>query len=339
MFKRATNGFVQLVCFGDKPDTDAWGQPWRCIPVTDRERLVDAAVSVATRAANADKRVVFCPPICALVSPDGYRGFAEADLAAGVAVSVDLDNVPSRAGTELLTEIIGCTPTVIVHTGGIYIDGSGVEHDRVHLHWRLSRPATTDEDKAVLKECRNLAAYMLTFLHPEGTVGGDRSGVPVIHPMRWPGSYHRKVEPTMAWGEYDRDQEIDLAVAYERLRAAVPGTAVRSPSGAPEIEPREPTKVVHQSPEPDGSYDGDDVISALDAIPNNNLPWEAWKEIGAGIIAGMGTSGSAFAAFDEFSRKSGKYSRSGTEAAWRSNDRLPLPEYHGGVIILHGETS
>lgn len=324
MFKRATNGFVQLVMFGDKPDTDAWGQPWPCIPITDREQLVDAAVRVATRAANADKRVVFCPPICGLVAPDGYRGFAEADLAAGVAISVDLDNVPSRAGTELLTEIIGCTPTTIVHTGGIYIDENGVEHDRVHLHWRLSRPAETDEDKAVLKECRNLAAYMLTFLHPEGTIGGDRSSVPVIHPLRWPGSYHRKAESRMAWGEYDPDQEIDLHVAYDRLRAA-----------APEIEPREPTKVVHhQSPEPDGSYDDDDVISALDAIPNNDLPWEAWKEIGAGIIAGMGTSGSAFAAFDDFSRKSGKYSRTGTEAAWRQMIGCPYRNITVGSLFF-----
>jgi hypothetical protein len=150
--------------FGDKPDRDSWGQPWQRASTTDLDHLVDVAVQEATRAANADKKVVFCPPVCTLVAPTGYGGFAESDLAEGVSISIDLDEVPPTAAKRLLSGILNREPTVTVHTGGIFQDEHGVQEDRLHLHWRLMEPARTKEDHALLKECRDLASRIVKTL-------------------------------------------------------------------------------------------------------------------------------------------------------------------------------
>ncbi|MCD6072170.1 MAG: hypothetical protein K0S42_2686, partial [Microvirga sp.] len=81
----------------------------------------------------------------------------------------------------------------------------------LHLHWRLNEPAT-DGGLKRLKQARKLATKL---------AGGDHSNIPIVHPIRWPGSWHRKAEPRLARIiEYRPEQEIDLGEALEALQAA-----------------------------------------------------------------------------------------------------------------------
>jgi hypothetical protein len=77
--------------------------------------------------------------------------------------------------------------TLVVRSGGSWIDDqSGEVQDKLHLHWRLTEPTRDSATHAALKRARALAAAL---------VGGDRSNAPTVHPIRWPGSWHRKDRP------------------------------------------------------------------------------------------------------------------------------------------------
>ena len=66
----------------------------------------------------------------------------------------------------------------------------------------------------MLKRARQLAAEL---------VGGDPSNKPVCHPIRWPGSWHRKHDPVLCRiEEQNPDCEIDLDAAVAALEAATP---------------------------------------------------------------------------------------------------------------------
>jgi hypothetical protein len=175
-------GIVSLRAFHEEDNP----KPFRvtATPLSgDRKFLIDAAEDDARRAANFPKPIVFCPPLATFSNKDRAR---EKDIAEGLALSVEYDQRPLEAVAKL-EQILG-RPTVVVASGGKWADpASGQVHDKLHLHWRLRRPAT-GEDVALLKQARDLAARL---------VGGDPSNKPVCHPIRWPGSWHRKAEPVM----------------------------------------------------------------------------------------------------------------------------------------------
>jgi hypothetical protein len=101
----------------------------------------------------------------------------------------------------------------VVRSGGRWTNGNGEADDKLHLHWRLVQPAR-DRDLAELKQVRDLAARL---------VGGDPSNKPVCHPIRWPGSWHRKAEPRLCEIEaLNADREIDLDAAFAALKKATP---------------------------------------------------------------------------------------------------------------------
>jgi RecA-family ATPase len=107
----------------------------------------------------------------------------------------------------------------VVTSGGQWTDGDGAAHAKVHLHWRLAVPARGDELKR-LKLARDLASRI---------VGADPSNKPVCHPIRWPGSWHRKGEPILCKIEHvEPDREIDLTTALTTLRAIIPEEAPRA---------------------------------------------------------------------------------------------------------------
>jgi len=142
-----------------------------------------------------------------ILSPKSPTSATEADIAEGVALSVDSDSHPMRS-RQSLTQLLG-EPTCVVLSGGQWTDPeTGEVQDKVHLHWRLQEPTRTPEDHAVLKECRRLAGVI---------VGSDHSAVPLVHPLRWPGSWHRKGEPRLVIAEINPDREIDLYGALEIL--------------------------------------------------------------------------------------------------------------------------
>jgi hypothetical protein len=205
IFRHASQGFVAVRSFYEGAD-----KPFRLstTPMSGGFRfLVDVCEDDARRAAQFPKPVVFCPPLATFASKDRAR---EQDITEGLALSVELDENPQQARAKL-EELLG-PATVVVASGGIWQNGAGVE-DKLHVHWRLAKPAQGG-DLAKLKQSRDLATHI---------VGGDPSNKPVCHPIRWPGSWHRKAEPRLCRIEaLNPDREIDLETALAILLTAAP---------------------------------------------------------------------------------------------------------------------
>ncbi len=188
--------------------------------------LVQLARRIAAECANAPEPVVFCPPVATFADGDSAT---EASLANGLALSVECDQAP-RAARERLEVLLG-PATVVVASGGEWVDpGTGEVQERLHLHWRLSEPTRDADAHRALKRARALAT---------GLVGGDASNAPVVHPIRWPGSWHRKLQPRLSRTVSLTEHEIDLQGALERLRDVTDaqGATASPPSRAGLPEP------------------------------------------------------------------------------------------------------
>jgi hypothetical protein len=180
--------------------------------------LVEVAEDDAYRAANDPDPMVFCPPVCTFRNKDGA---SEKDLDQGLTLSVECDAHPRRARVAL-EEILG-PATMVVRSGGQWTDPvTGEVEDKLHLHWRLKAPASGEALKE-LKRAREFATKL---------VGGDPSHVPISHPIRWPGSWHRKREPVLCSIETASPEcEIDLADALGKLGAACKNEPAQKANG------------------------------------------------------------------------------------------------------------
>lgn len=210
LFRHAgTQGFASLRAFFEGDSS----RPFRISPISlagGLPFLIECAEDDARRAAQDPKPVVFAPPIAVFGNKDRA---GEKDIALGLALSVELDEHPQRA-RERLEELLG-QATVVVRSGGVWTDpATGEVHDKVHCHWRLAKPAQGKDELGKLKEARDIAASL---------VGGDPTNRPVCHPIRWPGSWHRKATPRLCEIEAaDPDREIELDAALATLTAAAP---------------------------------------------------------------------------------------------------------------------
>jgi AAA domain len=209
MFRHASQGYASVRAFLEGNSTKPFRISSAKLTGSGLNFLVDVAEDDAYRAANYPAAVVFCPPIATFVDEDHAR---ERDIAEGLALSVECDSYPLQARRKLET-LLG-PATFVVRSGGVWADpATGEIEDKLHLHWRLRAPACGEALKA-LKRARDLAARL---------VGGDPSNKPVCHPIRWPGSWHRKAEPVMcSIKTADPDSEIDLDDALSKLAAAHP---------------------------------------------------------------------------------------------------------------------
>jgi hypothetical protein len=204
LFRHAgKEGFLSLRAFFE----DDAGKPFRITPTSlagGLKFVVDVAEDDARRAANDPKPVVFAPPIAVFGNKTRAR---QEDVALGLALSVECDAQPQQA-RGLLERLLG-PATVVVRSGGSWTDSAtGRVQDKLHLHWRLAVPARA-EALTRLKQARELAAHL---------VGGDPSNTPVCHPIRWPGSWHRKGTPRLCQIEIaNPDIEIDLDTALAVL--------------------------------------------------------------------------------------------------------------------------
>ena len=171
----------------------------------DSRPLLSEIELFANDCAAASEAVVFCPPLATFTNPETAD---EKSLANGLALSVECDASPSAARIKL-EALIG-PATVIVASGGEWADPeTGEIEPKLHLHWRLNEPTRSPEEHRLLKEARTHAARL---------IGGDPTNKPVIHPIRWPGSWHRKATPRLARIVSLTDHEIDLAETVERLQ-------------------------------------------------------------------------------------------------------------------------
>lgn len=215
IFRRAGDqGFVTVRSFLEEGD-----RPFRISAAARSgglEFLVEVCVDDARRAAQSPAPAVFCPPLAVFVGKEKAR---EEDLLEGLALSVECDQHPREART-ILEGLLG-PATVVVRSGGTWTNGSTAPEDKLHLHWRLKVPAT-GKLLPILKQARDLAARL---------VGGDPSNKPVCHPIRWPGSWHRKAEPRLcAIEQIDADVDIELETALAKLQVAAPSESPNAKS-------------------------------------------------------------------------------------------------------------
>jgi len=168
----------------DKDDQIARIQGWPQVD-SGNARLIAAAVRAATESANSPIGLVFAPPVATFTEQvAGQKQQARlVDLANGLCISVELDEGDIGALRQKLEGLLGLA-TVVVASGGVWIDPeTGEIHDKLHLHWRLSEPTLAPDEHAKLRAARNSAALL---------VGADMTAVPLVHPLRWPGSWHCK---------------------------------------------------------------------------------------------------------------------------------------------------
>jgi hypothetical protein len=211
-------GFVSLRSFFDTKDG-----VFQIVPISmvgGLPFLIDEAVRYAATAAESEDPIVFCPPLAVFANRKQAR---ETDVAEALALSIECDRHPQQA-RQTLEALLG-PATVVVQSGGTWANGGTAPEPKLHLHWRLARPARGPQALKKLKQARTLATRL---------VGGDASNVPPCHPIRWPGSWHRKKEPRLCSIETALpDIEIDLDAALAALTAAAPPEPARPATGEP----------------------------------------------------------------------------------------------------------
>jgi hypothetical protein len=206
IFLHATNGYVQFRMFIDGQDKKPWGYPWKAVPVSDRGALLHLATTLASQAALSDDKVNFCPPVCTLTGPTKAR---IEDTCEGVAIMVECDHQPVLSQQALVYGL--GAPTLVIKSSGLWTDPeTGEQQDKVHLYWRLTQPTRESTDHAKLREARELASLI---------VSSDPTATPPVHPLRWPGSWHKKGEPRLAQiAAINHEIEIELDDALAKLR-------------------------------------------------------------------------------------------------------------------------
>ena len=296
IFRRAAlEGFVSLRTFPHERSKPAS----RITPINLKgglDFLIAAAEDDARRAAQHPTPLVFCPPLATFTIKEHAR---EQDIAEGLVLSAELDQHP-RKSLDTLQEVLG-PATVVVKSGGRWSNGGAEVEDKLHGHWRLQKTASTAEDIAKLKRARELATKL---------VGGDATNVPLSHPIRWPGSWHRKVEaePRMAVIEtVDADREIDLDVALAALTEAAQAAGIFvSTQRTPGDEPQAGLSLVGAA------------LGAIARGSNYTDERDQWIRVGMATHAATGASESGFAAFDRFSAKFPKYDADDARRTWDS---------------------
>jgi putative DNA primase/helicase len=244
----------------------------------------------ARQAARHSAPAVFCPPVATFKNADNAK---EENILEGVALSLECDQAPVKA-REMMEDLLGL-PTIIVTSGGEWVNPeTGEVEQKVHLHWRLKVPARTPEEHKLLKEARKLATAL---------IGGDTTNVPLVHPLRWPGSVHRKGEPRLADIAFESDNEIDLHEALRILRNAV---------GVTEDEKR----FSEWSEKSHGPKPGRKVLEdALDHIPNDNPDRQWWVGICGACRDAFGDDSSPW---EKFSARYPQYNPAETAKVWSS---------------------
>jgi hypothetical protein len=224
LFRYADEGtFATLRAFRDDQDGTWRAKDWPIIRLNGHglKNLVEGAITFAEICANAPELVVFAPPVATFKTDCGA---AEKDIANGLSLSVECDQRPAEARVKL-TSVLG-PPTIALASGGEWVNPhTGELQPKLHLHWRLARPTRAFAEHAALKEARRAAMIL---------IGADATGVPLVHPMRWAGSWHRKGQPRLASIlACNADIEIDISLALSLLKQARANSASAGQRASP----------------------------------------------------------------------------------------------------------
>jgi hypothetical protein len=257
--------------------------------------VVDCAMIIARLAANAPHNVAFAWPIAVFKRRGRAR---EQDLLRGLVLSAECDTHAQQA-RKTLEAILG-PPTLVVESGGTWTDETGRQWPKLHLYWRLAKPAEGKE-LAKLKQAREIATKL---------VHADESNISIVHPIRAAGSWHRKGTPKLCRiAERHDDAEIDLDVALAALKETPAGENSRSQSDSTSKKRR------FKNTEPESV---ERVKRALAAIrPPAHPPdpvdpdwvepdsYKVWMEVGPALYDEFGEFG--FDLFNGYSKQSPKY--------------------------------
>ena len=180
-----------------------------CVRVGDHEAVIEQAYRLARECARVKRKVVFAPPVATFNNDKTAR---KEDVVDGVALDAEIDKSP-QAARATLEGLLGPS-TVVVESGGEWTNPETDEVEpKLHLHWRLKKPARGAE-LALLEEARKIVIDI---------GGSDPSHGPISHPIRWPGSWHRKGDPKLCRiVAVNPEREIDLHAALAALKKAAP---------------------------------------------------------------------------------------------------------------------
>ena len=211
MFKHASAGsYVSLRAFAGDTGKPTSITAVKIVAGNLHETLVEAAVDEARKAARHAAKPVFAPPIATF---SGRKRATVEDTVDGLDIALELDEHPQQS-LAYMVSLLG-EPTFVIASGGEWTnpETSALE-PKLHAHWLLNK-AANGEQLELLREARGYAIDL---------VGGDKTHKPFVHPIRWPGSWHRKAEPRLCRiVTHNPDREIDLTEAHEILRRAVAG--------------------------------------------------------------------------------------------------------------------
>jgi hypothetical protein len=312
LFKRADPaGYVALRVFRDKR-----GGSWEAAIKSGDVRLGDPNLITkflawAELAATHGEPAVFSPPMSTFIVGDRARLL---DLHEGLAVIVELDERP-RSSLDAVAVHLG-RPTLAIESGGLWTDPkTGEIEPRIHAYWRLAAPTRTMDEHQDLRMARRLVCDL---------VAADTSAVPLVHPLRCAGSWHRKAEqPRLARIVEENDVDLDLQDTLRRLRS-IPDEGFR----------RKPNRNVRATPNPEKQADPADVAATLSVIPNSDWSWDDWNRIGmATWAATQGDLVAGLEAFQTWSACSAKHVAEITEARWEHYATSPPDQLGAGTLF------
>jgi hypothetical protein len=296
LFRHAgSETFISLRAFDDTKNT----RPLfiEGVKVGDPE-LIERICARVAQAAKVTTPHVFCSPICTFQTATGAKA---TDLAEGLALSVECDE-RAEAALIKLTTVLG-EPTIVVESGGWWLNPETEQLEpKLHLHWRLRTPTRSKEEHQKLRAARDAATQL---------VGGDASNKSIVHPMRWPGSWHCKAEPRLArivGG--DPEREIDLDEALQKL---------------PQVGQWKKAKTGNKAARSEAT----EIEAALNVIPSDD--YHVWFEVGCALQQALGEAG--FQIFVAWSQKSKKYNADECAAKWEECKKVS--EYTVATIFYY----
>ena len=277
----------------------------------DLENLVDVAFKMGKAAADCARPVVLCAPLATFTR----RTAKTNDLAAGLALTVECDSRAAEA-KRVLEAVLG-PPSLTVASGGVWTNpDTGACEDKLHLHWALREPAYSPEDQAALAKLRSLACEL---------VGADATSKAIVHPLRLPGSVHRKKEPRLCRILESSDLRIDLHEALAELEGLA---ALRTCVGPDD-------QVARQGSAADRKPLAPDLLEGCaDRIPNDDLGWAEWNRLGMAFWRASGGAAEGFVVFDAWSSKSRKYDADVTAARWKHYATSPPSRIGAGTLVF-----
>lgn len=180
--------------------------------------LVPLIEECAKRAERTGATLAPIPALFRRAGDDDFVKAAEANLALANVLVAELDEEPDE-GERLLREAFG-SPSLIVHSGGLYHPDDGEPQAKRHLYWQ-TEPAESSSELARLKHARRLAVA-IAGKTASGKNRADPSAGSPVHPLRVPGSVHMKGEPQLCTVEVLSSAPRKLAALIARAEKVRP---------------------------------------------------------------------------------------------------------------------